>query len=80
MYGSITWNLYRGRADIYQTISHEIRNPLSAVLHCAEAIESSLNEAISAMSIPASKSTQNLQQSKLSDALKNAADDAKTIA
>ncbi|KAJ9663795.1 hypothetical protein H2201_005516 [Coniosporium apollinis] len=70
----------RQQENFIDTISHEIRNPLSAVLHCAKAIESSLNEAISAMAIPASKSTQNFQQSKLSDTLKNAADDAKTIA
>jgi signal transduction histidine kinase/ActR/RegA family two-component response regulator len=31
-------------ADLNQTVSHEIRNPMSAVLHCAEEIGASLTE------------------------------------
>lgn len=67
-------------------ISHEIRNPLSAVLHCADEIISTLNECLSLTPPPSPKTANgafciyNPNIDKLKSTIENTVDAAETIA
>ncbi|KAF2663979.1 hypothetical protein BT63DRAFT_444408 [Microthyrium microscopicum] len=68
--------LKRQQENFIDMISHEIRNPLSAVLHCAEEIDRSMAESLTAIASP---NFQQTFQPSLNSLLESAIDASQTI-